>query len=287
MKAEAGRALRHLDLSAFVVDLPEGGAPVDISSDDAPAALAQAAAVVEAVEAGARLLLLDEDGAAPGFLVRDARMQRLVPRPPTTLLTLLERARDLYEKLGVSIVLATAGAGDYLEVAHTVLRVQDFAVEDVTEEARTIARATATMRVAEPIPELRTPARREGVAPAAGLRAGLAGARGAGARSLPSSLARALAVRPPHPQRTPAHERSVDIDGTWAGEVFLHAVQRCLLRLRHHLRERGSRAQPGHHLPETMGDGPHFRGLAHPLEGGEVEDFGTHHSSYPACDPYL
>jgi predicted ABC-class ATPase len=177
VKAEAGRCLRRLDLSAFVVDLPAGGSPLDVSSDQAPAALAQAAAVVEALEAGVRLLLVDEDGAAPGFLVRDARMQRLTPRPPATLLTLLERARALYDRLGVSTVLATAGMGDYLEVAHTVLRVQDFAVEDVTEQARTIARATASMRVAEPIPELQPPARREGAAAAGGLRASLAGAR--------------------------------------------------------------------------------------------------------------
>jgi len=175
--AAAGRALRRLDLSAFVVDLPEGGAPADLSSDEAPAALAQAAGVVEAVESGVRLLLVDEDGAAPGFLVRDARMQRLVPRPPASLLTLMERGRALYERLGVSTLLATAGAGDYLEIADTVLRVQDFAVEDVTEQARTIARATASMRLEEPIPELQAPARREGAGPAPGLRASLAGAR--------------------------------------------------------------------------------------------------------------
>ena len=133
--------------------------------------------MVEAVESGVRLLLVDEDGAAPGFLVRDGRMQRLVPRPPASLLTLLERGRALYERLGVSTLLATAGAGDYLEIADTVLRVQDFAVEDVTEQARSIARATASMRLAEPIPELQAPARREGAGPAPGLRASLAGAR--------------------------------------------------------------------------------------------------------------
>jgi predicted ABC-class ATPase len=149
----------------------------DVSSDDAPASLAQAAAVVEAVEAGSRLLLVDEDDSAPGFLVRDARMQRLVPRPPATLVPLLERVRALHERLGVSTLIATAGVGDYLEVADTVLRVQDFAVADLTREAREIARATASWRLREPLPELQAPARREGARPVPGLRTGWAGAR--------------------------------------------------------------------------------------------------------------
>ena len=177
VRAEAGRAIRRLDLSAFLLDLPGGGPVADVTTDDAPAALAQAAAVVEAVEAGSTLLLVDEDAAAPGFLVRDARMQRLAPRPPGSLVTLLERVRALSEKLSVSTLIATAGAGDYLEVADTVLRVQDFALEDVTAQAREIARATASMRLAEPLPELVPPSRREGARAMPGLRAGPAGAR--------------------------------------------------------------------------------------------------------------
>lgn len=177
VRAEAGRSIRRVDLSAFLLDLPEGGPVADVSTDDAPAALAQAAAVVEALEAGTRLLLVDEDASAPGFLVRDARMQRLAPRPPGSLVTLLERLRALESGFGVSTLIATAGVGDYLEVADTVLRVQDFAVEDVTARAREIARATASMRLAEALPELAAPARREGKGAVPGLRAGLAGPR--------------------------------------------------------------------------------------------------------------
>ena len=44
-------------------------------TDDASGSTSQAAGIQEALELGARALLLDEDTCATNFMIRDARMQ--------------------------------------------------------------------------------------------------------------------------------------------------------------------------------------------------------------------
>ena len=59
-------------------NLPFGSSTTNFSSDDASGSTSQGAAIVEAVEAGSQLLLMDEDTCATNFMIRDARMQALV-----------------------------------------------------------------------------------------------------------------------------------------------------------------------------------------------------------------
>ena len=47
------------------------------SSNNASGSTSQAASIIEAVEVGARVLLMDEDTCATNFMIRDARMQAL------------------------------------------------------------------------------------------------------------------------------------------------------------------------------------------------------------------
>ena len=60
----------------FINDLPNGRDTKDFSTADASGSTSQAAGIVEAIEAGSRLLLLDEDTSATNFMVRDAFMQK-------------------------------------------------------------------------------------------------------------------------------------------------------------------------------------------------------------------
>jgi predicted ABC-class ATPase len=82
--------VRGVDLRAFVRDLPGAAEVAAFDTDDASGSTSLAASIVEAFEAGAHSLLLDEERAATNLLVRDARMQALVERE--TVVPLVDRA---------------------------------------------------------------------------------------------------------------------------------------------------------------------------------------------------
>ncbi len=67
VRAEDGRAVAHVNISPFISDLPNGKDTVDFSTEDASGSTSQAANVVEAIRAGAKLLLIDEDTCATKF----------------------------------------------------------------------------------------------------------------------------------------------------------------------------------------------------------------------------
>ncbi|MCA9619451.1 MAG: ABC-ATPase domain-containing protein, partial [Myxococcales bacterium] len=148
IRAEDGRRVAKVDISAFIAELPGGRATTAFTSDDASGSTSQAANVVEALEAGARLLLVDEDTAATNFMIRDHRMQRLIAKDREPITPFVDRVRQLYEQEGVSTVLVVGGSGDYFDVADTVIAMHDYRPEDVTAEARAIAE-TPTGRVSE------------------------------------------------------------------------------------------------------------------------------------------
>ncbi|MFP6664867.1 MAG: ABC-ATPase domain-containing protein [Deltaproteobacteria bacterium] len=141
VRAEDGRAVHGVDLRPFIHDLPLGRDAADFSSEDASGSTSQAAAIVEALEAGARVLLIDEDTAATNFMIRDARMRRLVPAGSEPITPFIDRVRQLAEEQGIASVLVVGGAGDYLDVADTVVRMEIYAPADVSEEAAAVRAA--------------------------------------------------------------------------------------------------------------------------------------------------
>jgi predicted ABC-class ATPase len=139
IRAEDGRRVERVDISAFIRDLPQGRNTTAFSSEDASGSTSQASNILEAIEAGARGLLLDEDTSATNFMVRDARMQALVSRQHEPITPFLERVRELHDALGVSTVLVMGGCGDYFDVADCVIMLREFRPHDATREAREIA----------------------------------------------------------------------------------------------------------------------------------------------------
>lgn len=161
IRAEDGRSVAGVDISGFIDGLPFGRDTHRFSSPNASGSTSQAAAIVEALEAGSRLFLVDEDTSATNFMIRDRRMQRLVPRDREPITPFIDRVRDLFDETRVSCVLVIGGSGDYLDVADRVVRMVDYAPEDVTEEARGVARSHPTGRSSErsqapPIPAPRS-----------------------------------------------------------------------------------------------------------------------------------
>lgn len=67
LRSEDGRFIKNVDISMFINDLPNGRDTKDFSTADASGSTSQAAGIVEAIEAGSRLLLLDEDTSATNF----------------------------------------------------------------------------------------------------------------------------------------------------------------------------------------------------------------------------
>ena len=134
IRAEDGRSVSHVNISPFISDLPNGKDTVDFSTEDASGSTSQAANVVEAVQAGAKTLLIDEDTCATNFMVRDALMQSVVSgkQEPITPFTL--QARELTETCGVSVVLVAGSSGSYFYIADKVLQMDNYRAFDITEK---------------------------------------------------------------------------------------------------------------------------------------------------------
>lgn len=137
IRAEDGRRIAQVDVSAFLGELPGGRSTAPLSTEDASGSTSQAAALVEARESGARLLLIDEDTSATNLMVRDDRMRQLIEDRHEPITPLVARARALV-KAGTSVVMVVGGIGDWLGVADTVLGMTAFRAWDATARAHAI-----------------------------------------------------------------------------------------------------------------------------------------------------
>ena len=135
ISAEDGRSVKHVNISPFIKWLP-GGDTSDFSTDHASGSTSQAANIMEAVDCGARLLLIDEDRSATNFMIRDRMMKELIEKEPITPFT--DRVNELHKSHGVSTILVIGGSGEYLSVADKIYMMEDYLIHDVTERAKSI-----------------------------------------------------------------------------------------------------------------------------------------------------
>lgn len=138
ISAQDGRSVQHVNISPFIKWLP-GGDTSDFSTEHASGSTSQAANIMEAVDCGAKLLLIDEDRSATNFMIRDRMMKELIEKEPITPFT--DRVGELHRALGVSTILVIGGSGEYLSVADKVYKMEDYRIADVTEQAKAICRA--------------------------------------------------------------------------------------------------------------------------------------------------
>jgi predicted ABC-class ATPase len=152
IRAEDGRSIRGVDIRGFIDHLP--ATPGDsrprttrnFSSADASGSTSQAANIVEAIEAGATGLLLDEDTSATNFMVRDAKMQALIHPEDEPITPYLNRIRELFDVFGISTLLVMGSSGDYFEVADAVIEMKAYQAWDVTAKARKISNRAGSRR---------------------------------------------------------------------------------------------------------------------------------------------
>jgi predicted ABC-class ATPase len=149
IRAEDGRSIEGVDISPFISNLPHNKSTTAFRSQDASGSTSQAANIIEAMEGGSRVLLIDEDTSATNFMIRDGRMQRLVAKDKEPITPFVDKVELLYKDYGISTVVVIGGSGDYFEGAHRVIMMDEYVPKDVTIQAKEISSSFGNTRKAE------------------------------------------------------------------------------------------------------------------------------------------
>lgn len=155
LRAEDGRCVRNVDISLFINDLPNGKDTTAFSTEDASGSTSQAAAVVESIEAGARLFLIDEDTSATNFMVRDDFMQQVISRKKEPITPFIERVGELYKKTGISTIMVAGSSGAFFYIADHILQMDCYHTCDITDSVKALcAQRPAPATTALHFPEM-------------------------------------------------------------------------------------------------------------------------------------
>ncbi|MCK5347388.1 MAG: ABC-ATPase domain-containing protein, partial [Candidatus Heimdallarchaeota archaeon] len=109
VRAYSGRYVVKTDISPFINNLPFHQDTTSFSTDNASGSTSQAANIVEAIEAGAEVLLMDEDTCATNFMIRDSKMQQLVNKEDEPITTFIDKVKQLYLEKNISTILVLGG----------------------------------------------------------------------------------------------------------------------------------------------------------------------------------
>lgn len=124
--AEKGRNINGLDMSSFI----KGEEKVKRSETNS-SLLCQTANLLEAVEIGKPLLLIDEDSSVTNFLYRDEILKNFI-NGEEYFTPFIEKMKNLYETLNISSIIVTGSLGAFLPYANEILLVNDCKVEDIS-----------------------------------------------------------------------------------------------------------------------------------------------------------
>lgn len=133
--------MQDVNISGFITNLPNGKDTVAFSTEDASGSTSQAAGLAEAIEAGTKTLLMDEDTSAANFMIRDNLMQEVVHGDQEPIIPFMDRVRELYEKDGISTILVAGSSGAFFSKADTVIQMDQYVPLDITEKAKNAAKA--------------------------------------------------------------------------------------------------------------------------------------------------
>lgn len=133
ISAEDGRSVRHANLSPFIKWIP-GGNPADFSTEHASGSTSQAANIIEAINWGVKLLMIDEDKSATNFMIQDPIMKALIDKEPIT--PFVERVQELSKEVGISTILVIGGSSEYLQVSDRIYMMRDYQIHQVTKVAK-------------------------------------------------------------------------------------------------------------------------------------------------------
>lgn len=152
IRAEDGRSIRQVDISMFINHLPNQKDTCSFYTEDASGSTSQAANMVEAMEAGTSVFLIDEDTSATNFMIRDELMQQVVSPEAEPITPFVDRVRELYERFGISTILVAGSSGSYFYKADHILQMDCYRPADITDFAKEKAAAYALNREAVNLP---------------------------------------------------------------------------------------------------------------------------------------
>lgn len=152
LRAEDGRSISHTDISPFINHLPNKKDTVHFSTEDASGSTSQAANLMEAVESGSKLLLIDEDTSATNFMIRDELMQKVICREEEPITPFIERGRSMYDDLGVSSIIVAGSSGSFFGIADTIIQMKEYVPYDITERAREATASYPALKQQEHFP---------------------------------------------------------------------------------------------------------------------------------------
>ena len=139
IRAYSGRYVVKTDISPFIRNLPFQKDTLAFCTENASGSTSQAASIIEAIEVGAQVLLMDEDTCATNFMIRDSKMQQLVNKEDEPITTFIDKVKQLYLNRNISTVLVLGGVGDYFDVSDQVIQMINYRPLDMTLKAHKIA----------------------------------------------------------------------------------------------------------------------------------------------------
>lgn len=131
--AEDGRYVANEDVSLFFSNIPFHDIK-HFSTTHASGSVSQAANIIEALSGGCKLLTMDEDKCATNFMIRDSLIRTIVKKE--VIIPLTDRLKTLVENMDISVIMVIGGSGEYLKIADTVIMMESYEAQDVTENVK-------------------------------------------------------------------------------------------------------------------------------------------------------
>jgi predicted ABC-class ATPase len=147
VRAEDNRCVTKIDISLFINNLPNEKNTTEFCTENASGSTSQAANIIEGIESGSSVLLIDEDTSATNFMMRDELMQKLVSKEKEPITPFIEVVKPLYDQKGISTIMVVGSCGDFFDIADCVIQMDNYEIKDVTKEAKELSSGYIIKRI--------------------------------------------------------------------------------------------------------------------------------------------
>lgn len=130
--AEDGRPVTSLNITPFIKNVTNIDTEY-FTTSHASGSTSQAANIIEAITFGGEVLLIDEDKTATNFMIRDARMKKIIQKDP--IIPFTDRVRQLYRETGISTILIIGGSSEYMDIADNIYFMNNYTIENYNKKA--------------------------------------------------------------------------------------------------------------------------------------------------------
>ncbi len=134
IQAEDGRYISHYNLSSFFRYIGLNKNVKDFSTDDASGSVSEAANIIDAINLGSKLLLIDEDKSATNFMIKDDTIKKIIKNDP--IIPFTDRIKEIYERFKVSTIVVVGGTSEYLKYADNVIMLDQFKLKNITNKCQ-------------------------------------------------------------------------------------------------------------------------------------------------------